>query len=116
MTILLAIALAAPAAFAGNNIVKCVDPAGHVTLTDQPCQSGAATVALESNVDGAGVVTVEHYPAPQALPRGSVQARKSLPKQVTLKRDVATLKAARAQLLLMDAGGKAHSQPALAAN
>jgi hypothetical protein len=115
LTILIAMALAAPVALAGNNIVKCVDAVGHVTLTDQPCQSGTATVQLDSG-PASGGITVEHYPAPAAAPRAGAPLKQALSRRVVLKRDVATLKAARAQLLLMDAAGRGQPQPALAAN
>jgi hypothetical protein len=114
-TILIAFAVAAPLASAGNNIVKCVDTTGHVTLTDQPCPAGAATVPMDAGPAGPGVVTVERYPAPAATPAGAAQWRQSAPKRMTLKRDVATLKEARAQWLLMDAAGK-QPHTALAAN
>ena len=49
MSMIAAMVLAAPAAMAGNDIVKCVDGGGHVTLTDQPCGAGASTVRLEQD-------------------------------------------------------------------
>jgi hypothetical protein len=101
-----------PAVLAGSEVLKCVDSAGHVTLTDQPCESGARATRLvsaaepESTVQTAGEVqpvTVQRYEAPPAMVhqknwRPRVAAQQDRP----LARDVATLKAARAQLLLID--------------
>jgi hypothetical protein len=105
-------ALAAPAVQAGNDIVKCVDGAGRITLTDQPCDGGAATVRLASSppVDDASA-RAEPYPlvAEQAvLPPPPDRRRTAAPrvKAKPMMRDVATLKAARAQFLLSDAVGK----------
>lgn len=102
-------ALAAPTALAGPDIVKCVDAAGRVTLTDQPCESGTTTVRLASAPAGEAPARVEPYPlvADHAtLPPAPIH-RRHLPPPVKAKpmmRDVATLKAARAQFLLLDAG------------
>lgn len=110
---ILAAALAAPAAplaFAGAHIVKCVDGAGRVTLTDQPCESGTTMVRLASTPADQHAARPEPYPL--AVERGvlppppAVQRRQAIQRAQPkpLKRDVATLKAARAQFLLMDAG------------
>jgi hypothetical protein len=104
--------LALPAS-AGNEIVKCVDHAGHVTLTDQPCDDSSATVRLERTDRHAPMI--ERYPAPRALP-GSGAWKKPEQKRMKMGRDVATLKAARAQWLLMDAAGKPQGRQALAIN
>ena len=40
LSLIIAALAATPAALAGSDILKCVDGAGHVTLTDQPCESG----------------------------------------------------------------------------
>jgi hypothetical protein len=107
---LLVAALAAPVANAESSIVKCVDGAGRVTLTDQPCDSGTTTVRLASMPPAESAARVEPYPlvAEHAtLPPPAVQRRQPLPrmpvKAKPMMRDVATLKAARAQFLLMDA-------------
>jgi len=110
---MLVAALAAPTAqlaHAGANIVKCVDSAGRVTLTDQGCENGATMVRLANTPADEGITRAEPYPlaAEQGvLPPPSAVQRRPLPKRVKAKpmtRDVATLKAARAQFLLMDAG------------
>ncbi|QOY93163.1 DUF4124 domain-containing protein [Massilia sp. UMI-21] len=108
---MLAAALAGAPAHAGSDIVKCVDSAGHITLTDQPCDSGATMVrVVTSAVDQAGTraephpLAVEHGALPpRALPRRPAAPRV---KAKPLMRDVATLKAAHAQFLLMDAGAR----------
>jgi hypothetical protein len=106
---ILCAALAAPA-FGGADIVKCVDDAGRVTLTDQPCAGGAATVRLASMPADEGVTRVQ--PHPMAVEHGVLPPppqRRVLPPRVKAKpltQDVATLKMARANFLLMDAGGK----------
>ena len=102
-------ALAAPGAHAAD-IVKCVDGAGRVTLTDQPCAHGATMVRLANMPADAGISRAEPYPLvtersvlpppPAVQRRHAIQRVKAKP----LKRDVVTLKAARAQFLLMDAG------------
>lgn len=115
LSIVFAAIAAAPAALAGSEVLKCVDVEGHVTLTDQPCESGARMTRL---VAGSAPEGVEDTPAPAAVtPAPMVQRhqaapalerqqswRPRIPAQTDrpLARDVATLKAARAQLLLID--------------
>lgn len=124
LTLIFAAVAAAPAALAGSEILKCVDAGGHVTLTDQPCESGAQATRLVSNAapetpvaaNEAQQPAVQRYEAPHALQRqqawrprvAQAQAQRGRP----LARDVATLKAARAQLLLIDADR--HARPTLA--
>lgn len=102
-------ALAAPS-HAGGNIVKCVDGTGHVTLTDQPCEAGATMVRLASMPAEPGAPSARPYPLaaeaavlpPARVVQGRYVMQRAKPKP--LKPDVLTLKAARAQFLLMDAG------------
>ncbi|VXC04250.1 DUF4124 domain-containing protein [Massilia sp. 9I] len=106
-----ALAAASASAFAGSDIVKCIDGAGRVTLTDQPCDGGAATVRLASSPADEGITRAEPYPLAvehAVLPPAPAQRRHLLPrvKAKPMMRDVATLKAARAQFLLLDAGSK----------
>ena len=108
---ILCAALAAPAAHAGSDIVKCVDGLGRVTLTDQPCDGGATTVRVASMPSDEGVTRIQPYPLAvehSVLPPAPAQRRVLAPraKAKPLMRDVATLKAARANFLLMDTGGK----------
>lgn len=106
INVLAALALAAPAAMAAD-IVKCVDPDGHVTLTDQPCAAGASTVRLEQ--DSRLAPAPQRHMLPAAALRQGAWKRPDLSKPVQLKSDVATLKAARRMLMLQDA------KPSLAA-
>jgi hypothetical protein len=115
--LLAAATLAAPAAFSESAIVKCVDSAGRVTLTDRPCEAGAATVRMASMAANEGVTRIEPYPLVaerSVLPPARASGQRAAPMQRVaakpLMRDVATLKAARAQFLLSDVG----AQPALA--
>jgi hypothetical protein len=122
LTLIFAAIAAAPAALAGSEILKCVDAGGHVTLTDRPCESGAqatrlVSVAATGSAPAAAEaqpLSVQRYEAPHALQRQQdwrprvAQVQHDRP----LARDVATLKAARAQLLLIDADR--HARPTLA--
>jgi hypothetical protein len=134
LSIVLAALVAAPATWAEAEIVKCVAQDGHVTLTDQPCPAGSTVSRLESGMSGSSgssgstgsgsgtgtgtgtAPAVEHYPAPRAMPRAPARTpagKKAEPHRVSsLTRDVATLKEAHAQLLLLDAANR----PRLAAN
>jgi hypothetical protein len=128
VSILLAALVAAPAVWAEAEIVKCVAPDGRVTLTDQPCPAGSSVSRLESGMSGPSGSSgssgstgsgadpaVEHYPSPHALPRAPARpdaGKKAEPRRVSMTRDVATLKEAHAQLLLLDAANR----PRLAAN
>ena len=98
LSIIAAAVLAAPA-LAGE-IVKCVDSDGHVTLTDQPCASGSATVRLSQDTDAP---QPQRHVLPAAeLPR-TAWKRPNLNTPTKLARDVATLKEARRMLMLQDA-------------
>ena len=135
LSLMLAAIAAAPAALAGTEVLKCVDSAGRVTLTDQPCESGAratrmtlgtSTESTSYGSSGAGSATAsgdgsvnESQPVPlqryAATPRMQQQHdwRPRLPaRDRPLARDVATLKAARAQMMLLDADRR--QQPQLA--
>ena len=118
----LAAVAATPAVLAGSDILKCVDGAGHITLTDQPCESGAQATRLVSNAApeqyaSAGSaetrpLAVQRYEAPPALHRQQAWRAQVAQRDRPLARDVATLKAARAQLLLIDS--ERHARPSLA--
>ncbi|MCA1245009.1 DUF4124 domain-containing protein [Massilia oculi] len=115
---ILAAALAAsavPPALAGSEIVKCVGSDGRITLTDQPCAGRASTVRLPGGGADAPSGQARHdagrvapyplaveqgvLPPPPQRSAGFVRTRGK-----PLTRDIATLKAARAQFLLMDTG------------
>jgi hypothetical protein len=104
MSMIAAAVLAAPAAMAGSDIVKCVDASGRVTLTDQPCDSGAVTVRLEpGTAQNAEQATPRRYVLPAVDLRHNAWKRPAVERPAPLSRDVATLKAARRTLLLLDA-------------
>ncbi|MFC5479269.1 DUF4124 domain-containing protein [Massilia suwonensis] len=120
LTLICAAIAATPAALAGSDILKCVDGAGHVTLTDQPCESGAQATRLVSNAGAEASVgtaetrplAVQRYEAPPAMHRQQAWRPQVPQRDRPLARDVATLKAARAQLLLIDS--ERHARPSLA--
>lgn len=102
MSMFAAMVLAAPAAMAGNDIVKCVDADGHVTLTDQPCGAGAATVRVDQDRNAAPLrPTTQRHVLPAADLRN--WRRPDLSRPAALTGDVATLKAAHRTLMLLDA-------------
>jgi hypothetical protein len=97
LSIIAAAVLAAPA-LAGE-VVKCVDSNGHVTLTDQPCASGSATMPASRDT---GAPPQRHVLSAGELPHVTWK-RPNLAAPVKLARDIATLKEARRMLLLQDA-------------
>ena len=96
----LSAAVAAPA-LAGNEIVKCVDAGGHVTLTDQPCEGGAATLRLAGDAAQAPSQPQRHVIASTEL-RHETWKRPQAVRPVSLSRDIATLKEARRMLMLQE--------------
>lgn len=109
LCLIIAALAAAPVALAGSPILKCIDSSGHVTLTDQPCTDGATTVQMETEAapQAAQGPAVEHFAKPRAMPRHGAWSHPA-PKHMALAHDVAMLKAARVQLLLLD--GEARIQ------
>jgi hypothetical protein len=114
--------LAASAAFAGADIVKCVDQNGHVTLTDAQCSEGVQTVlvtgAADTPADGSAETAsadTAMLPAAPAARRTPIQRIVLAPAQMQhdswsahrpsgrmLARDVETLKAARLSMQVLD--------------
>jgi hypothetical protein len=98
LSIVAAAVLAVPA-LAGE-IVKCVDGNGHVTLTDQPCASGSASMPVSRD-------TGSSPPQRRVLPAAELShvtwKKPNLAAPVQLARDIATLKEARRMLMLQDA-------------
>lgn len=114
-----AAACSAPAVLAESVIVKCVDGAGRVTLTDQQCEAGSATVRMASMPSNEGITPAQPYPLvaeASTLPPARELQRRALPLRGAhatakpMEADVATLKHARAQFLL----GDANHRPTLA--
>jgi len=95
-----AVSMAAPA-LAGNEIVKCVDASGHVTLTDQPCEAGASMVKLSSANLEPQPLPQRHVVTPAEL-RHDGWKRPQVVRPATLSRDIATLKEARRMLMLQE--------------
>ena len=96
---MIAAALLAGPALAGE-IVKCVDSNGHVTLTDQPCASGSASVPLARDT---GAPVRERHVLPAAELPHVAWKKPNLSAPVKLACDIATLKEARRMLMLQDA-------------
>jgi hypothetical protein len=126
--------LAASAAFAGTDIVKCVDQDGHVTLTDAQCSEGVKTVLVAGASDTPAADSTEAPSADTAtLPAGPAARRMSTERIVLapaqmrhdswsgqrqsgsmLSRDVETLKAARLSMQVLDAASASMRQQRLA--
>jgi hypothetical protein len=135
-SIVIASMLAASAAFAGADIVKCVDSKGRVTLTDGQCSEGIQTL-LVAGVSDAPVGGVADTPSPDSaesatpddastapLPAAhaaSIERIVLTPAQLPpsswsaphaatrmLSRDVETLKAARLSLQAQDEAAAAR--------
>lgn len=119
----LAAGLSIPSAFAGSEIVRCVDAQGHVTLTDEPCPASSAVAqvleqapesAAEAATDaeqapsappplaaaGAGVA-VEHFVAPPSERRALIPF-KPRTTHAAMPTDESTLKAAKLRLDELD--------------
>ena len=96
---------------AGSTINKCVDRAGQVTLTDQPCD--ANTVSSTVAVPGVAATaqdlraSADDIPqtgrnAPPRVPRWTPAPAVSPTAHAALSGDMATLKQARLKMLLQD--------------
>lgn len=120
LSLVFAAIAATPAALAGSEVLKCVDAGGHITLTDQPCESGSRVTRLSSGgepesapaapatASQAQAVTVQRYEAAPTLERQHAWRARVATQDRPLASDVATLKAARAQLMLIDADRQAR--------
>jgi hypothetical protein len=115
------------AAFAGTDINNCMTASGQVTLTDEVCPSGAQTVKVIS-VPSTEAAPVAEAPAAEATVRtasvehytvGRMPSRWMMPARFTppsrgLARDVATLKAARANMHMVDSAAQMAKSQRLA--
>ncbi|MEC5160593.1 MULTISPECIES: DUF4124 domain-containing protein [unclassified Janthinobacterium] len=124
-TLFLSCMMAASAAMAGSEIVKCVDVAGHVVLTDQPCEGGtqialtpaaapveAAAEAPVAPASAVRTVTLERFAATtQGRPRVVLAKRAAMP---TMSADAATLRAARLNMQASDHASSLMRQQRLA--
>ncbi len=116
-TLILAGVVFSSAVSAGTEIVKCIDQDGHVTLTDAICPATAkvAVMVAGSNEPGDSPMigdmpeiestAAERYSMPRVAKR-ELPAVKAQPARGALARDVATLKAARANLSLFDSAAQ----------
>lgn len=100
---------AAPSALANGGIVKCIGADGHVTLTDTACPAGERSVTLVPGAQSAPAAEPQPLPstahglaAPARAATGRAPLARLDPPSRSLTRDVATLKAARQAMLLMD--------------
>ncbi|MES2743589.1 MAG: hypothetical protein V4754_21925 [Pseudomonadota bacterium] len=97
---------AASRAFAAGEVHQCVGADGHLTLTDQSCEA----VGLSAVAPARGDAPPR---APLAAPRTLAPAPAVAPMPAAARReatDVATLKAARASLLVADAASSRHAR------
>lgn len=103
-------AAAPPSARAGGAINKCIDGAGRVTLTDQPC----AANTVRSAIAVPGMADDDAAPAPVTAmasggarpPAAPLRPARWLPgaaPHAALAGDMATLRQARIQMALQDA-------------
>ena len=103
-------------AVAQADVVKCVDQSGHVTLTDMPCPDDAWTAQSSAPVAPPpvmGKASALHVIASGSENRRDSWVRKSGPdRSQTL--DVATLKAARISMQVMDQAASLMRQQKLA--
>jgi len=117
----------ATTAFAGSEIIKCIDAAEHVTLTDQACDSASVAAPLEAMASETAMA--DEAPAPVIAPKtGTLErvlvARSALPRapraakgpvaRSSLALDVAMLKIARLNLQVSDHAAAAMRQQRLA--
>lgn len=117
--------------FAGTEINKCTDSAGHVTLTDQPCGGDESKVVMAVVAQPAPVEVAPEEAAPVAAMGGTARYQlTNLPPSTKLRpapytqvqapgrslaRDVATLKEARRTMMLLDSTMAASRQRSLSA-
>lgn len=117
----------ATTAFAGSEIIKCIDAAEHVTFTDQACDSASVAAPVEAMASETAMA--DEAPAPVIAPKkGTVEravvARTTLPPapraakgpvaRSSLALDVAMLKIARLNLQVSDHAAAAMRQQRLA--
>ena len=104
--------LFASSAMAAPPLLKCVDSAGRVTLTDHACADGTQQVNM---LDASGrPIVAEHFIATAAeIPRGPLPKRAppTASPQAKPSPDVATLRAAR---MAMQLGDSMHQQQKVA--
>jgi hypothetical protein len=103
-------------AFAGQDILKCTDAEGKVTLTDRPCNGADEASVLVTAADTPPAVQrspARPYAPGVLLPRRQ-PSYKPLPPSRIMSRDVATLKAARITMHLLDGPASPMQQQRIA--
>ncbi|MDQ2988509.1 MAG: DUF4124 domain-containing protein [Pseudomonadota bacterium] len=128
-SIFLTAMLAASAAFAGGDIVKCVDQNGKVTLTENQCSEGVQTVLVAGDAPAVAEDAATAEPAVAAAPaaRRAIQRVAYTPPAIQhdswtapkssgrpLARDVETLKAARISMKVLDEASSTSRQQRVA--
>lgn len=109
LSVMLGAAILAPAQ-AGSAINRCVDGAGRVTLTDQPCDARtvSSTIAVPGTQDTEPTQPATVYGNPASpvrsnparwLPAGAPAVTPAMTRYAALAGDMATLKQARARML-----------------
>lgn len=128
-TIFISAFMLSASAHAGNDIVKCVDRAGRITLTDEACPDNAQVVSVLATASSAGAIinsavaiSADGAYSPATAPRATRIERYTLarlpvvrhdmplkrtPIAAGLNRDVMTLKAARLTMRMLDTTAQA---------
>jgi hypothetical protein len=131
-SIFIATMLAASAAFAGADIVKCVDQDGKVTLTDAACGDGVRAVVVAA-AEAPVTAPADNEAADGGLVAAAPAVHRAAPQRVAfapqpiqhdswtaarankmLSRDVETLKAARLSMQVLDSASATARQQRLA--
>lgn len=125
-TLLLASMLIASGAFAGSEITKCIDAAGHITLTDQACEDGSAAASMSAvaSESAAPEDVPAAAPASRVVPErvvvapaklgGAMRGKARPVPRRSFALDVAMLKVARLNLQLADHAASVMRQQRLA--
>jgi hypothetical protein len=123
----LASMLVGTAALADPELRRCVDPAGHVMLTDEPCQQNEVVAAPESAAAEAADVAASSSPAADPVKAAKPRQRAPLDPAAAARQsewakngavhrlspDAETLKAARLNLQMRDDVSLAQRQQRL---
>ena len=121
-SIVIAAILAASAAFAGADIVKCIDLHGKVTLTDAQCGDTVQTTVAQAAAAPAPAASPDRKAGQLAIQAAAPIARRAAPQRSIyaprtdkpLSRDVETLKAARLSMQVLDGASATARQQRLA--
>jgi hypothetical protein len=117
-TIFLGWILVVFAGFARADTVQCVDETGTVTYTDVPCENGADAARASALTDSSPVRAKVSSPAGTFTAVGEARESAWVKKPASNRKlapDVATVKAARSSMLLMDRAASLLRQQKFAA-